>query len=215
MTFAMTRLGYLDSGRVAWLTVDLRPSTSPGPDGGTAEIDNLLTQVGAGSREAFARLYDTVAGAVFGLIKRVLRDHAMSEEVMQEVMLEIWRQAPRYDPDRGTALAWILTMTHRRAVDRVRSEQATRDRTAKVAAAQAEVAHDIVVESALKTVAAAEVRTALDRLGAAQRQAIEMAYYQGLTQSQIADLLDIPLGTVKTRIRDGMILLRQVLGQMR
>jgi RNA polymerase sigma-70 factor (ECF subfamily) len=169
-----------------------------------------MRQVGAGDRDAFARLYDILAGTVFGMIKRILRDHAMSEEVMQEVMLEVWRQAPRYDPDTGSAIAWILTMSHRRAVDRVRSEQSGRDRVSRIAVD--ERGHDSVVETVLQTAVAGLVRAALANLSDAQRQAIEMAYYDGLTQNEIAMRLDIPIGTVKTRIRDGMLRLRQTLG---
>ncbi|HKX75595.1 MAG TPA: ECF RNA polymerase sigma factor SigK [Acidimicrobiia bacterium] len=174
-------------------------------------VGSLLTQVAHGSRDSFAQLYDAVATPVFGLIKQILRDPAMSEEVAQEVMLEVWKNAPRYDPSRGSALTWILVMAHRRAVDRVRSEQAARERVARVAPQWQEPPHDPVEESALRFDQAGIVRRALAGLTDAQRQAIELAYYQGLTQSEIAGHLGVPLGTVKTRIRDGLQRLQTLL----
>jgi RNA polymerase sigma-70 factor (ECF subfamily) len=203
MTYAVPR-------RVRWVLVDPSPRRPTG-HAEIAEVDGLLLLVATGDREAFARLYDTLAGRVFGLIKRVLRDHAMSEEVMQEVMLEVWRQAPRYDAARGSGLSWIMTMTHRRAVDRVRSEQSRRDRLAQEMAVSSEPDHDPVIESALQEATGSEVLNAIAGLSEVQRQAIVMAYYEGFTQSEISERLNIPIGTVKTRIRDGMIRLRQSL----
>src|SRR5690349_15778763 len=104
-----------------------------GPAGPT-DLDALMAQVARGDEAAFARVYDAVAGAVFGLVRQVLRNPAQSEEVTQEVLVEVWRSATRFDADRGSALAWILMLAHRRAVDRVRSEQASQDREDKAAA---------------------------------------------------------------------------------
>jgi RNA polymerase sigma-70 factor (ECF subfamily) len=174
-------------------------------------VGSLLTQVARGDRDSFARLYDAVAAPVFGLIKRIVRDPAMSEEVTQEVMLEVWKNAPRFDLARGSAVSWILVMAHRRAVDRVRSEQAARDRVARVAPQWQDPPHDPVEESALSQDQAGTVRRAMAGLSDPQRQAIELAYYQGLTQSEIAGHLGVPLGTVKTRIRDGLQRLQTLL----
>jgi RNA polymerase sigma-70 factor (ECF subfamily) len=168
----------------------------------------MLSSVGSGDRAAFARLYQAVVYPVFGLIRRIVRDGALSEEVTQDVMLEVWRTAPRYDPNQGSALSWVLMIARRRAIDRVRSEQAARDRTAKVAPGQLDREHDEVSEAAIRESDRSIVATALDRLSQLQRQAIELAFFDGLTQNQIADQLGVPLGTIKTRIRDGMIRLR-------
>jgi RNA polymerase sigma-70 factor (ECF subfamily) len=177
---------------------------------GTA-ITELLVTVGQGNRDAFSDLYEAVSGPVFGLIRRILRDRSMSEEVTQEVFVEIWRNAPRFDPSRGSGAGWILTMAHRRAVDRVRSEQSARDRTDRLMTSQTERPHDAVEESAIRTQEMGAIRAALATLSDAQRQAIVMAYYGGLTQTQIAEALATPVGTIKTRIRDGMSRLREKL----
>lgn len=175
----------------------------------------LLVKVSRGDREAFADLYDAVSGVVFGLVRRVLRDRGMSEEVTQEVLLEVWRQAPRFDPSRGSGTGWILTIAHRRAIDRVRSEQSARDRTALLGPSQTERPHNPAEESAIRAAEAGAIRDALGVLSDVQRQAIELAYYEGLTQTQIAERLAIPLGTIKTRIRDGMLRLRETLEGVR
>ena len=149
---------------------------------------------------------------VYGLIRRILRDAAQSDEVLQEVMLEIWRLAPRFDPTLGSASAWIMTIAHRRAVDRVRSEVAERGRVER-ADSRADVAGAPVDEDVIDELDRQRVRVALDRLTDLQRSSIELAYFGGLTQTEIAEHLDVPLGTVKTRIRDGLIRLRDELGE--
>jgi RNA polymerase sigma-70 factor (ECF subfamily) len=157
-------------------------------------------------------MYDGVIAPIYGLIRRIVRDGAMSEEVTQDVMLEIWRTAVRYDPAQGSALSWMLTIARRRAIDRVRSEQASRDRTARVAPSLVDRDHDMVAEAVVREAERTGVASALSTLSQLQRQAIEMAYYDGLTQIQIAERLGVPLGTIKTRIRDGMLRLQETLG---
>lgn len=184
---------------------------SPTPTSATTET--LLTEVAKGDQAAFGQLYDRIAGTVYGLIRRVLRDPAQSEEVTQEVLLEIWRSAPRFDSTRGTANAWIMTMAHRRAVDRVRSEQASRDRDDRAGVrAQRTDAFDVVAEEVELRLEHQQVRAALEQLTELQREAVELAYYGGYTYREVAELLDTPLGTVKTRLRDGLIRLRDTLG---
>jgi RNA polymerase sigma-70 factor, ECF subfamily len=180
-------------------------------EGLSPRLTRLLERAGAGDRAAFAELYDAVVTRVFGLARRVVRDPAQAEEVAQEVMVDVWRHAPRFDPALGSALSWILAITHRRAVDRVRSEEAARRRTRDVAILEPTVAHEPAGEAAETSDSVGRVRAALEGLTDLQRQAIELAYFDGLTYRQVAETLGTPLGTVKTRIRDGMLRLRPVL----
>ena len=175
--------------------------------------EDLLVRVARGDQAAFATLYDRVGSQVFGLVRRVLRDPSQSEEVTQEVLLEVWRNATRFDAGRGSATAWIMTMAHRRAVDRVRSEQSSRDRDERAGIRdRATRGYDEVVEEVEARLEHEQVRQALDQLTDLQREAVQLAYYGGYTYREVAELLDAPLGTVKTRLRDGLIRLRDTLG---
>ncbi|WP_245723612.1 ECF RNA polymerase sigma factor SigK [Paramicrobacterium humi] len=176
------------------------------------DVGVLLDKVGAGDQAAFAALYDCVAARVHGLVRRILVDDAQSQEVTQEVFLEIWQTAPRFDRARGSALGWIFTITHRRAVDRVRSSQSGRDRDDRVANRDVETAYDPVAEAGDIRIEAERVRRAMQGLSDAHREAITLAYYGGYSQSEIAAATGAPLGTVKTRLRDGMNRLRAALG---
>jgi RNA polymerase sigma-70 factor (ECF subfamily) len=171
---------------------------------------DLLVQVARGDEAAFATLYDELAPRVFGLCRRIVRDPAQAEEVAQEALVEVWRMAGRYDPERGSAASWVLTIAHRRAVDRVRSEQASTDREHRLATE--EVPYDEVVEQATARLERQQVRRCLDRLTDLQREAITLAYYRGYSYREVADLLGAGLPTVKTRMRDGLIRLRDCLG---
>jgi RNA polymerase sigma-70 factor (ECF subfamily) len=185
----------------------------PQPEGEARESNELLLAlVARGDVLAFERLYDRIAGSVLGVVRRVLRDPAQSEEVTQEVMTEIWRTATRFDPERGGASTWVLTMAHRRAVDRVRSAQSATDRDLKVALLDQTPAYDEVAEAVESRLEAEQVRKALGSLTELQREAVRLAYYGGYTQREVAELLDVPLGTIKTRLRDGLIRLRDELG---
>ncbi|TDX03655.1 MULTISPECIES: ECF RNA polymerase sigma factor SigK [Kribbella] len=187
------------------------PAGSHSRSGAVADGD-LLMLTATGDTAAFSALYDRVAPWVFGLVRRILRNPAQSEEVTQEVMLDVWRTATRYDADRGSAHSWILTIAHRRAVDRVRSEQAAADRTEQVGARSADVAFDQVADTVTTRLEAEQVRRCLGSLTELQRESIELAYYNGYTYPEVAQQLGAKLPTIKARMRDGLIRLRDCLG---
>jgi RNA polymerase sigma-70 factor, ECF subfamily len=166
--------------------------------------------VARGDQAAFESVYDRLAGPVYGLIRKVVRDPAQSEEVAQEALLQVWRTASRFDATRGSAATWVMTIAHRRAIDRVRSEAAAAEREQKTA--QVPVAADQVAESVEASLEAERVRRCLDGLTELQRESITLAYYGGYTYPQVASLLGAALGTIKTRIRDGLIRLRDCMG---
>jgi RNA polymerase sigma-70 factor, ECF subfamily len=175
-------------------------------------LDELMQGVARGDTAAFEDFYDQLANVVFGVIARVLRDPAQSEEVAQEVFVEAWRTATRFDPDKGSASTWILTMAHRRAIDRVRSAQAAHDREEKVAHRDHVPAFDEVAEQVETRLEQEQVRRCLGGLTELQRESVTLAYYGGYTYREVGELLEVPLGTVKTRLRDGLIRLRDCMG---
>ncbi|WP_322411626.1 ECF RNA polymerase sigma factor SigK [Microbacterium invictum] len=175
-------------------------------------VGDLLQRVAQGDREAFTRLYDMLSSRVFGLILRVLVDRSQSEEVLQEVFLEIWQSASRFAPNKGQGRTWVLTIAHRRAVDRVRSSQSSADRDIRVGYRDLGVAHDTVAEHVELRLEAEKVNRALDALPVPQREALTLAYFGGYSQSEIAALVGAPLGTIKTRMRDGLSRLRMEMG---
>ena len=176
------------------------------------DVERCLTRAAEGDQRAFAELYDATAPRVFGLVLRILVDRSQAEEVAQEVFLEAWRNAKRFDATRGAAISWLLQIAHARAVDRVRASQAQRDRDARIGVRDTAVPVDLVAEQAEVSLESARARRALAELSDAHREAIELAYFGGLTQTEIAERLGAPLGTVKTRLRDGMRRLREILG---
>ncbi|MFF3208490.1 ECF RNA polymerase sigma factor SigK [Streptomyces sp. NPDC002962] len=176
------------------------------------DLQELMGRVALGDERAFAAVYDVVVSPVLGVVRAVLRDEAQSEEVAQEVLVEVWRTAPRYRSERGTAINWILTLAHRRAVDRVRSAEATAARDHRAALLDRTPEYDHVTEQVEARLEREQVRRCLRTLTEIQRQAVTLAYYRGLTYRQAAEALKIPLGTVKTRLRDGLIRLRDCLG---
>ncbi|AZS37625.1 ECF RNA polymerase sigma factor SigK [Microbacterium lemovicicum] len=185
------------------------------PDTGSPPVDHvgeLLQRVTQGDQGAFARLYDLLSPRVFGLILRVLVDRSQSEEVLQEVFLEVWQSAGKFAPNRGQGRSWILTIAHRRAVDRVRSSQASTDRDVKAGFRDMDVPHDRVAEHVELKIEGRRVVRALATLPEAQREALTLAYYGGYSQSEIAALVGAPLGTIKTRMRDGLTRLRTEMG---
>jgi RNA polymerase sigma-70 factor (ECF subfamily) len=177
-----------------------------------ASLDELLPRVARGDDVAYEQLYRQLSAPVFGLVQRVLRDPAQSEEVAQEVFLELWRSATRYTPDRGSVLSWAMTIAHRKAVDRVRSAQASSQRDTRAARAESARPFDEVTEIVAGRLEREQVRRCLGSLTELQRESVMLAYYQGYTYREVAHLLDSPLGTVKTRLRDGLIRLRDCMG---
>ncbi len=166
-----------------------------------------MSAVASGDDDAFSFIYDQLSPLVYGICKKVLGDKAQSEEVKQEVFLEVWRLAPRYKEMKGSVKSWVAVVAHRRAVDRVRSEQAARNRdNNKYKNTFLEV--DVVAEEVVSITEHQRVSLALQCLTLVQREAVELAYYGGYTYSEVASRLGVPPGTIKTRIRDGLIKLR-------
>ncbi len=183
---------------------DGQPGQDQPPD-----LAGLMVLVARGDHRAFELIYEALAGPVYGVVRQVLRDPAQSEEIAQEVLLEVWRTASRFDPAKGSVTAWIMTMAHRRAVDRVRSENAGSRREQKAAVMLTEI--EDVADVVAANLDNQRVRRCLDGLTGLQRESIELAYYGGYSYPEVAQLLGAALGTVKTRIRDGMIRMRDCL----
>ena len=175
-------------------------------------LAGLVSMAARGHEDAFAELYDLTSSRIYGTILRVLRSSDHAAEVTQEVYVEVWKQSARFDVEKGSVLGWMTTMAHRRAVDRVRSvtSEVARDERYAVAGMDREVDH--VWEGVEQRLDVDRVRKGMESLTAIQREALTLAYFGGYTQSQVAQLLKLPLGTVKTRIRDGLIGLRDALG---
>lgn len=185
----------------------MAPTSERSPD-----LDALLRRVADGDADAFAALYDATCARVFGLVLRVLRDFGYSEETTQDVYAQIWRSADGFDPAEGSALAWLMTLAHRRAVDRVRAEVAGSRRELHYGTTHIDRASDVVADAVVLVDDRRRVAGCLEGLTAVQRQVIDLAYYDGLTYVQVAERLSASLGTVKSRMRDGMRKLRDCLG---
>ena len=188
------------------------PSGAVPADTSAGELADLLQRSSRGDEAAFAQVYDATSSRAYGLALRVVRNPAQAEEVVQEAYLDAWRSSSRYEPSRGSALGWLLTIVHRKAVDRVRSAEAASQRDAVYHRETQQVEHDQTAESAHASLEAQRVRGAVATLTAVQREAVELAFFGGYTHTEVATMLDVPVGTAKTRIRDGLIRLRDAMG---
>lgn len=173
--------------------------------GASVSAEELLSAVASGDERAFELLYDELAAPVTGMVRAVVRDHSQSEEVVQEVFVQLWQTAPKYRQDRGGVRAWAMTVAHHRAVDRVRSAQAhaDRERAAQVRNYSGGP-YDMVLEEVLENCERGQVRECLGTLTVLEREAILLAYYQALTYRQVAEALGVATGTVKYRMRAGL-----------
>jgi RNA polymerase sigma-70 factor, ECF subfamily len=178
-------------------------------------LEEMLGRTARGDHAAFGTLYDAMKSPVFGTVLRVVRDPAQSEEVTQEAFIDVWRHAARFDPEVGSARTWIMTMAHRRAVDRVRRAEASGERDHRAATRATTREYDDVIESVERTLEAERVRRCLEDLTDLQRESVTLAYYDGYTYPEVAQRLNSPLGTIKTRMRDGLVRLRDCLGVSR
>jgi RNA polymerase sigma-70 factor (ECF subfamily) len=179
------------------------------------DLRRLITNVAAGNESALAELYDRSGRVAFGLVLRVVGDPAVAEEVTLDVYTQVWRQARAYDSSRGTPLAWLLTIARTRAIDRLRSGKQERQRSEPLDSADTvRASSGDPEERSLLSEQQRFVRDALAGLSPDQREVIELAYYQGLSQTEIAGALGQPLGTVKTRTRLGLMKLRETLGPL-
>lgn len=197
----------MSEGTVQLRSVGSATSTAP-----VERLEDLLVRVAKGDNDAFEAVFTRASGPIYGLVRRVLRDPAQSEEVAQEVLINVWKSASRFDEKQGSAMAWIMTMAHRRAVDRVRSEQSATERARRLSSRSFEPSYDEVSEAVEIRLEKEAVRRCLGSLTELQRESVGLAYYGGYSYREVSELLDVPLGTVKTRMRDGLIRLRDCLG---
>ncbi|QHT57342.1 sigma-70 family RNA polymerase sigma factor [Cellulomonas sp. H30R-01] len=197
-------------GREPWGT--LTGVTNPARESVADSAQGLMAAVATGDQAAFASLYDLLSRAVHGTCLGVLRDPDHAAEVAQEVWVEVWRTAARYEASRGSVRTWVTTLAHRRAVDRVRAVQAQRDRDQRVLDESTERPFDVVADDVEHRLEQSAVRDCLGSLTETQRTAVVLAYYGGRTYREVAAELDAALPTVKSRIRDGLLRLKDCLG---
>jgi len=195
----------------------LRPVPDGAPQGApsrdaAARLADLLKRASRGDEAAFAEFYDATSARAYGLALRVVRNPAHAEEVTQEAYIDAWRSSTRFDSARGSAAGWLLTIVHRKAVDRVRSVEAATIRDETWQRETRPIDHDQTSDAAHSSLEAARVRGAVATLTDVQREAVELTYFGGYTHTEVATMLDVPLGTAKTRIRDGLIRLRDLMG---
>lgn len=177
-----------------------------------SRLGTLLERIAQGDQSAFAEFYGLTSRRVFGMARRVLIDAELSEDTTQEVFLQVWQNASKFNPEAGSPLAWLMTISHRRAVDKVRSSQSSTDREAKYGASSQEIDHDSVSDEVGNRLEAEAVVRCLATLTATQQESVRLAYYGGLTYREVAEKLNAAIPTIKSRIRDGLIRLKTCLG---
>lgn len=192
-------------------SAQLRLADAPAYASDTADLGDLLTLVGRGDERAFAAVYDALGSSVYGLARRVIRDPSRAEEVSQEVFIQVWQSAARFDASRGSAKSWVLTLAHRRAVDAVRHDQAATNRENKYDWSNGPD-FDEVEETVTISLEHEQVKRCLEGLTELQREAVNLAYYKGYTYAEVATALGANTATVKTRMRDGIVRLRDCMG---
>lgn len=190
-----------------------RLSVVPGqPVDEASRLERLVARATLGHEDSFAELYDATVARVYGLTLRIVRSPDLAAEVTQDIYVEAWRQSAQYRPSRGSVLGWLMTIAHHRAVDQVRSVARRADREARYGREQPRAELDVVWGDISRQVDVEQVRRAVESLTEVQREALTLAYFGGYTHREVARLLELPLGTAKTRIRDGLIGLRDALG---
>jgi RNA polymerase sigma-70 factor (ECF subfamily) len=188
-------------------------TASPGtPAEVNRRLGDLLALIANGDQGAFAEFYELTSRRVFGMARRVLIDPELSEDTTQEVFLQVWQNAAKFNPEAGSPLAWLMTISHRRAVDKVRSSQSSTDRVAKYGASSQDIDHESVSDEVGSRLEAEAVVRCLDTLTETQQQSVRLAYYGGLTYREVAEKLNAAVPTIKSRIRDGLIRLKTCLG---
>ena len=204
----------MDTPRVSRITPSRSDSDQAAGDssGSAVDLAGLLARIALQDQSAFAEFYAQTSRRVYGLARRVLIDPDLSEDTTQEVYLQVWNMAERFNPDAGSPMAWLMTLAHRRAVDRVRSEQSSTDREAKYGAAMQVKDHDDVVDTVTQRLEAESVVRCLESLTETQQESVRLAYYGGLTYREVAEKLGVAVPTIKSRIRDGLIRLKTCLG---
>lgn len=173
---------------------------------------DLLRAIAQGDEAALAQIYDRYAPTLFGIMLRILHSRAEAEDVLQEVFLQVWQHASQFDEERGRPFTWLATIAHSRAIDRLRALD-SRQRTWTKAAVEREEEHADATDDLLRVEQTEVVRRALDEIPEGQKRVLLLAYFEGLTQSEIAARLEEPLGTVKTRMRSGLIKLRELMNE--
>lgn len=192
------------------------PNREAAPPSSPADVNHrlgvLLEQIAGGSQTAFAEFYELTSRRVFGMARRVLIDPELSEDTTQEVFLQVWQNAAKFDSAAGSPLAWLMTISHRRAVDKVRSTQSASDREARYGASSQDIDHDSVSDEVGSRLEAEAVVRCLETLTDTQQESVKLAYYGGLTYREVAEKLNAAVPTIKSRIRDGLIRLKNCLG---
>lgn len=176
-----------------------------------ARLNHLLVQTAAADKHAFSTLYDALAATVYSVCLSVLRNPALAEEVAQDVFVEVWTSAAKFDPQRGNARSWVGRLAHGRAVDKLRSHVAAVQRDDRDAMLTQAAFAETLEDKALGNVEAQQLRQAIDKIGEPHSTAVALAFFDGLTHAELAESTGVPLGTAKTRVRDGVKKLKAIL----